>query len=103
MEEAASGIGFLFWSAMFTILLLQGRQFLHRYNAAIGVLIFYLAAYFFTPISGRVFESGILLVLLAVLATSGWRRIMAMTILVAFNGALMLVRFSEPMMGFAAS
>lgn len=103
MEEAASGIGFLFWSSMLVILLLQGRRFLHQYTVAIGVLIFYLAAYFFTPISGRVFESGVLLVLLAVLATTGWRRIMAFTILLAFNAALMLVQYSQPMMGFAAS
>jgi hypothetical protein len=103
MEEGTSGIGFLFWGAMLVILLLQGRRFLHQYTVAIGVLIFYLAAYFFTPISGRVFESGVLLVLLAVLATTGWRRIMAFTILLAFNAALMLVKYSQPLMGFAAS
>jgi hypothetical protein len=103
MEEAASGIGFLFWSAILVILLLQGRRFLHQYTVAIGVLIFYLASYFFTPIAGRVFESGVLLVLLAVLATTGWRRVMALTILLAFNMALMLVQYSQPMMGFATS
>ena len=85
------------------LLLLQGRRFLHQYSIAIGILIFYLASYFFTPIAGRVFESGVLLVLLAVLATTGWRRIMALTVLLAFNIALMLVQYSQPMMGFAAS
>lgn len=103
MEGAASGVGFLFWSAILVILLLQGRQFIHKYSVAIGILIFYLASYFFTPIAGRVFESGVLLVLLAVLATTGWRRIMALTVLLAFNIALMLVQYSQPMMGFAAS
>lgn len=103
MDEAASGVGFLFWSAMLAILLLQGRRFLHQHTAATGILIFYLASYFFTPIAGRVFESGVLLVLLAVLATTGWRRIMALTVLLAFNLALMLVQYSQPLMGFAAS
>lgn len=103
MEEAASGVGFLFWSGMLVLLLLQGRRFLHHYSIAIGILIFYLASYFFTPIAGRVFESAVLLVLLAVLATTGWRRIMALTVLLAFNIALMLVQYSQPMMGFAAS
>ncbi|MCD1599828.1 EpsG family protein [Rheinheimera aquimaris] len=103
MEGAASGVGFLFWSAILVILLLQGRQFIHKYSVAIGILIFYLASYFFTPIAGRVFESGVLLVLLAVLATTGWRRIMALTVLLAFNIALMLVQYSQPLMGFAAS
>lgn len=103
MEGAASGVGFLFWSAILVILLLQGRQFIHKYSVALGILIFYLASYFFTPIAGRVFESGVLLVLLAVLATTGWRRIMALTVLLAFNIALMLVQYSQPLMGFAAS
>ena len=102
-EGATSGVGFLFWGAMLIILLLQGRQFIHKYSVAIGILIFYLASYFFTPIAGRVFESGVLLVLLAVLATTGWRRIMALTVLLAFNMALMLMQYSQPLMGFAAS
>lgn len=102
-EEEISGVGFIFWAVMLIIFLLQGRRFLHQYSIAIAVLIFYLAAYFFTPISGRVFESGILLVLLAALATTGWRRIMVMTLLLTFNAALMLVKYSQPMMGFAAS
>lgn len=101
--EAASGIGFLFWSMMLVIMLLQGRRFLHQYTAATGILIFYLAAYFFTPIAGRVFESGVLLVLLALLATTGWRRIIALTTLLAFNAALMLVTYTQPLMGFAGS
>ncbi|WP_083981783.1 EpsG family protein [Arsukibacterium ikkense] len=103
MDEATSGIGFLFWSAILVILLLQGRRFLHQYTVATGVLIFYLASYFFTPIAGRVFESGILLVLLAVLATTGWRRIAVLTILLAFNAALMLVKYTQPLMGYSAS
>ncbi len=103
MAESTSGIGFLFWAGMFVILLLQGRRFLHEYTIATGILILYLASYFFTPIAGRVFESGILLVLLAVLATTGWRKIIAVTVLLAFNVALMLVKYSQPLMGFAAS
>ncbi len=102
-SEAASGIGFLFWTAMFVLLLLQGRRFLHQYTVAFGILIFYLAAYFFTPIAGRVFESGVVLVLLALFATNGWRRIMAMTILLAFNAALMLLSYTQPLMGFSES
>lgn len=101
MDGAVSGVGFLFWCAVLVILLMQGRRFLHQYTVACGVLIFYLASYFFTPIAGRVFESGVLLVLLATLATTGWRRIIALTILLAFNMALMLVQYSQPMMGFA--
>ncbi|MCB5212572.1 EpsG family protein [Rheinheimera aquimaris] len=103
MDEAASGVGFLFWSVVLAILLLQGRRFLHQHTIAMGVLIFYLASYFFTPIAGRVFESGVLLVLLAALATTGWRRIMVLTILLAFNAALMLVKYSQPLMGFSAN
>ncbi|MEH8015845.1 EpsG family protein [Rheinheimera muenzenbergensis] len=101
--EAASGIGFIFWTMMLVLMLLQGRRFLHQYTVASGVLIFYLAAYFFTPIAGRVFESGVLLVLLALLATTGWRRIIMLTTILAFNAALMLVSYTQPLMGFAES
>lgn len=101
--EGVTGIGFLFWCGMLLIMLLQGRRFLHQHTVALGILIFYLVAYFFTPISGRVFESGILLVLLALLATTGWRRLVTLTLLLAFNAALMLVKYTQPLLGFSAS
>lgn len=101
MRESTSGVGFLFWSTILLLMLFQGRQFLHQHTVALGVLIFYLAAYFFTPIAGRVFESGIVLVLLALLATTGWRRLLALSILLAFNAALMVVTYTQPLMGFA--
>lgn len=101
--EGISGIGFLFWSIMLVVLILQGRRFIHRYSIAIGILIFYLVAYFFTPIAGRVFESGVLLVLLALLATTGWRRAIGLTALIAFNAVLILVSYTKPLMGFSGT
>lgn len=103
MEEATSGIGFLFWVIVLFLLLLQGRRFLQQHIIAMGILILYLASYFFTPIAGRVFESGFLLVILAIISTTGWRNSAVIGMLLAFNTALMVVQYTRPLMGFAAT
>lgn len=103
MEEATSGIGFMFWIIVLLLLLFQGRRFLQQHITAIGILILYLASYFFTPIAGRVFESGFLLVIIAIISTTGWRNTALIGMLMAFNAALMMVQYTRPLMGFAAS
>lgn len=97
---AISGAGFMFWSFVLFFISLQGRLFFHTHAISFGILVFYLSAYFFTPISGRVFESGILLVLLTLLHTNGLRRIILIGGMLVFNVSLMLVKYTKPLMGF---
>lgn len=69
-----SGLGFLFWTVVLLLFLSAGRLVLEQNMTALAILSFYLATYFFLPVSARIFESGLLLVLLGGLSLPGWRR-----------------------------
>lgn len=60
-----SGLGFLFWTAMLLFVTWQSGEFLRQHTFEFGTVIFYLATYFLSPAAGRVFESTLLLVVLA--------------------------------------
>src|SRR5690554_1433250 len=68
-----SGLGFLFWFSIFMLYASQGVGFIQRNLLAMSVLIFYLVSYTFLPVAARVFESGIIIVLLASLSLSPGR------------------------------
>lgn len=70
----SSGLGFLFWLMFGCIYALQGRKFLRENMLAVGVLIFYLAGYFFLPVAARIFESALLLILIAGLDLTNYRK-----------------------------
>ncbi|MBS9404046.1 EpsG family protein [Halomonas sp. TRM85114] len=65
-----SGKAFLFWLIVFCLYLSQGTEFVQRHTLAVGMLIFYLATYLYLPVAGRIFESGLMPVLLASLSLS---------------------------------
>lgn len=67
------GLGFIFWVGMLCIYLSAGRAFLREQSLAMAILLFYLSTYLFFPVSARVFESGLILVLLSGLALKGSR------------------------------
>ncbi|WP_299230704.1 hypothetical protein [uncultured Halomonas sp.] len=68
-----SGKGFVFWLAIFSLFASQGGAFIQKNLLAMSVLLFYLVSYTFLPVAARVFESGIILVLLASLSLSPGR------------------------------
>jgi hypothetical protein len=68
-----SGVNFVFWLIMLLLMVIQGRTFLRQHRFVISSIIFYLGTYFFTPITARVFESTLLLVLVSGLDLTGWR------------------------------
>lgn len=69
-----SGLGFGFWMIVMVIFFLQGKSFSRAHAFPILVLVFYLGTYFLTPVAGRIFESGLILVLIAALGLTGWRK-----------------------------
>lgn len=69
-----SGLGFVFWLGFLALFVLQGRSFLRANSFQVGLLLFYLVCYFFLPVGARVFESGLILIMLAALALTGWRK-----------------------------
>lgn len=68
-----SGKGFIFWLAIFVLFFSQGGAFIKRNLLGMSVLLFYLVSYAFLPVAARVFESGLIFVLLASLSLSPGR------------------------------
>jgi len=51
-------------------------------------------------VTARIFESGLLLVLLAGLSLTGWRRLTYLSAVLAFGGLSWILRVGQPAMGF---
>lgn len=70
LEAAGGGIGgfgFIFWSMILLLILTSGGNVIKNASFPISVLAFYCTTYFVFKYSGRVLESGLLLVLLSLL------------------------------------
>lgn len=74
MGAGGTGLAVMFWIAFTVIFFMEGKAFLRDNFFAASILIFYLSSYFLFPLTARVFESGILIVLLSSLGLSDWRR-----------------------------
>ncbi|WP_174626171.1 EpsG family protein [Candidatus Methylobacter favarea] len=75
LEMKTSGLGFLLWLFFSGILILEGKNFMRRYSFSLFVLIVYLSGYFFLPVTARVFESTLLLVLISSLYLTSYRKL----------------------------
>lgn len=96
-----SGLAFVFWACVAVLFIAEGRSFSEKYSLEINVIIFYLSTYFFIPVTARIFESAILLVLLAGLQLTGWRRWVFLSAFVFYFVFSYLPRLSQPMLGWA--
>ncbi len=101
IDATSSGLGFIFWSLICVLFLSQGRNFVRRYLFEISFLLFYLGAYFFTTVTSRVFDSALLLVLLAGLALNGWRRMVYQSSMLIFMALMWIMRVGQPSFGFS--
>jgi hypothetical protein len=95
-----SGAGFLFWTMVFVVLCLQGHAFVRRHTFELGVIVFYLATYFFIEVTARIFESGLLAILIAGLHLTGWRRPVFLSLIVSYTTMQYALRIREPWLGF---
>ncbi|MAT50400.1 MAG: hypothetical protein CMK32_04355 [Porticoccaceae bacterium] len=96
-----SGLGFVFWLLVFVIMVMDGRRFLREHAFETGIIVFYLSTYWLIEITARIFESGMLLVLLAGLALTGWRRPAFLVAIIVYGIMTWLLRMGQPAMGFA--
>lgn len=103
MDSQISGVGFVMWTLIALLFVLQGRRFLDKNTFVIGALLFYLATYFLTPIAGRVFESAVLFVVLAGLTLTGYRKYGFVLIILAFTLVFFVMRLGQPLMGYGAT
>lgn len=69
-----SGLGFVFWTVVAGLCALQGKSFLRNNSLQFSFIIFYLSTYFLLPVTARVFESGLILILLSLLGLTSYRR-----------------------------
>lgn len=95
-----SGIGFLFWMVILSLMLMENKFFIKKYFFEIFCLIFYLTAYFFVEVSGRIFESVIILVLVACLSLNGYRKYFFSVFILLFFVMSYIERFKLPQFGF---
>ena len=97
-----SGIGFLFWLAIFYLWLTEGSVFLKTFSFEFSIICFDLFSYWFLEVSGRIFESGVILVLLASLRLSSIRRQIFILAITVYGGLIWASLWNEPLLGFAA-
>lgn len=74
MAASGSGIGFAFWLLMSFPFFFEGSAFLRRHALAVSAILFYLGTYFLTPLTARIFESLLPLVVIAGIDMTSWRR-----------------------------
>lgn len=97
----SSGLGFIFFAYLFVLMVIEGKGFYRMYSFEISILIFYLATYFTFSISSRIFESVVMLVLLAGLSLSSWRRMSFLCGILFYGFMSWFIRFDQFLMGFS--
>lgn len=82
--ETVSGLAFVFWFFISGLFFLEGEEYLIKNDFQFSTLILYLSTYFFLPVTARVFESCMLLILISGLGLSSWRRVVFLTMCVLY-------------------
>jgi len=95
-----SGFGFVFWLVILFVMFLQGKRYLYTYSFEVGGLFFYLVSYFFIPVSARIFESMLLLILIAGLHLTGWRCTIFLVSITSYCILQYALKIHQPWLGF---
>ncbi|WP_280541575.1 hypothetical protein [Chromohalobacter sp. 11-W] len=101
MGSEGSGLAFIFWGVFAVIFSMEGKEFLKNNFFPASILVFYLSTYFLLPVTARVFESGMLIVLLASLGLSDWRRYAAYSLYIFYFCMQWYEAFGLPGYGWA--
>lgn len=96
-----TGLGFVFWMMVLFVMLLQGHKFMRQQAFSLAVLMFYLSTYFMIEVTARIFESSLLILLLAGLQMNGWRRYAFIYMIVGYGLLSYFLRLDQPWLGFA--
>lgn len=97
-----SGMGFIFWSAILGLYILEGKGFATRHGLALSAIILFLVLYFFTNRNARIFQNLYVLVLLAGLELSGWRRLVFVAAMGFYVITSWILSALKPGFGFLA-
>lgn len=96
-----SGSAFVFWSLVFAIFCFQSREWYERHSFAALFVLVYLGMYFTFPLSGRVFESVLPLVLIAGFSTRGYYQYAFVSLFLVYCLGQIYVGLGQPLLGFA--
>jgi hypothetical protein len=102
-DGAVSGLGFFLWLMILVIMLSSEKKFQRENSFAVGIVIFYLTTYFMSDMFVRIFESGVIIVLLAGLALESWRRQLFLGMVLGAGYLNWILRIGQPALGFAPS
>ena len=102
-DLSVSGLGFVFWLSVLFLMCSSGKKFVVMNLFPVSVLLFYLCGYFLVEVSGRIFESVILVVLVAGLRLSGWRQTIFLSAVVFYTVISYILRIDQPFLGWGAS
>ena len=95
-----SGLGFLLWSIILVVFFTAKRIYLRKYAFETGVILFYLSTYWLFGITARIFESGLVLVLIAGLMLPGWRKQVFLAVVLGSGMLQWILRLGQPALGF---
>jgi len=100
VKYEVSGIAFIFWSFILMIYFWEGKTYGNKYFFVIASVILYLSTYFLTPVTARVFESSLTLVLVSGINMKEIRKNMFLTLVILNMLYFYLANFSEPFFGW---
>lgn len=95
-----SGLGFLIWGSVLMLLASSGTAFLIFNIFPLSILVYYLSGYFVSPVGARIFESGLLLLLITGLSLTGWRKQVFLGLMVGYSIMSYITRIGKPMLGW---
>ncbi|KID57952.1 hypothetical protein JF50_04200 [Pseudoalteromonas luteoviolacea] len=103
ITTAISGFGFVFWLSILLLYYAAGKVFIQRYIFALACIIFYLATYFVSAYTARVFESAFIFTVLMALGLSPMRRLCAYGMFLCLLVLGYYIRIGKPFLGFGVA
>lgn len=95
-----SGLGILFWTSILCLMWLEGREFLRQHVFETGSIVFYIVTVWLVEVAARAFESTSLVVLLAGMHLTGWRRVVFIALITAYLLVHVMLNRDKPLLGF---
>lgn len=97
-----SGLAFLLWAMLLGAMLSAKKPWLREHTFEIGLVAFYLITYWHTEVAARIFESGLILVLVSVLTLHGWSKRMFLAVALGAGALDWALRVGQPALGFGS-
>lgn len=98
-----SGFGFLFWSGILGLFILQGKNFIEKNSISLFFIFLYLATYFSLPVTGRVLESVLLVILISALELKNWKKLLFVFVYLMYFILNWLPRLNQPWFGWGVA